>query len=127
AYRVRLGNRLLSKTCRAPRASWPTSPSRALHPTATRSSSPTHREWPSISFSFKQLPYDPTRDFMPVALVCNLGPQMLSVNGTLPVSTVSELIAYPNPIEVSSRSASTIPLAPPRLPQSYSTSGPTSA
>jgi tripartite-type tricarboxylate transporter receptor subunit TctC len=44
--------------------------------------------------SFKQLPYDPTRDFTPVALVCNLGPQMLSVNATLPVSTVSELIAY---------------------------------
>ena len=30
--------------------------------------------------SFKQLPYDPTRDFTPVALVCSLGPQMLSVN-----------------------------------------------
>ena len=44
--------------------------------------------------SFKQLPYEPTRDFTPVALVCSLGPQMLSVNATLPVSTVSELIAY---------------------------------
>jgi tripartite-type tricarboxylate transporter receptor subunit TctC len=44
--------------------------------------------------SFKHLPYDPTRDFSPVALVCNLGPQMLSVNATLPVSTVNELIAY---------------------------------
>jgi tripartite-type tricarboxylate transporter receptor subunit TctC len=44
--------------------------------------------------SFKQLPYDPTRDFTAVALVCNLGPQMLSVNAALPVSTVSELIAY---------------------------------
>jgi tripartite-type tricarboxylate transporter receptor subunit TctC len=44
--------------------------------------------------SFKQLPYDPTRDFTPVALVCNLGPQMLSVNATLPVSTVSKLIVY---------------------------------
>jgi tripartite-type tricarboxylate transporter receptor subunit TctC len=44
--------------------------------------------------SFKQLPYDPMRDFTPVALVSNLGPQMLSVNATLPVSTVSELIAY---------------------------------
>jgi tripartite-type tricarboxylate transporter receptor subunit TctC len=30
--------------------------------------------------SFKQLPYDPTRDFTPVAMVCSLGPQMLSVN-----------------------------------------------
>src|SRR5499433_1192633 len=44
--------------------------------------------------SFKQLPYDPTRDFAAVALVCNLGPQMLSVNADLPVSTVGELIAY---------------------------------
>ena len=30
--------------------------------------------------SFKQLPYDPTRDFTAVALVCSLGPQMLSVH-----------------------------------------------
>jgi tripartite-type tricarboxylate transporter receptor subunit TctC len=44
--------------------------------------------------SFKHLPYDPMRDFSPVALVCNLGPQMLSVTATLPVSTVNELIAY---------------------------------
>jgi tripartite-type tricarboxylate transporter receptor subunit TctC len=44
--------------------------------------------------SFKQLPYDPTRDFTAVALVCSLGPQMLSVNASLPVSTVSELIVY---------------------------------
>jgi tripartite-type tricarboxylate transporter receptor subunit TctC len=44
--------------------------------------------------SFKQLPYDPTRDFTAVALVCSLAPQMLSVNATLPVSTVGELIAY---------------------------------
>src|SRR6516162_10134713 len=44
--------------------------------------------------SFKHLPYDPTRDFAPVALVCSLGPQMLSVNADLPVFSVSELIAY---------------------------------
>jgi tripartite-type tricarboxylate transporter receptor subunit TctC len=44
--------------------------------------------------SFKQLPYDPTRDFTAVALVCSLGPQMLSVNADLPVGTVGELIAY---------------------------------
>ena len=44
--------------------------------------------------SFKQLPYDPTRDFAGVALVCSLGPQMLSVNATLPVATVGELISY---------------------------------
>jgi len=44
--------------------------------------------------SFKRLPYDPTRDFAAVALACSLGPQMLSVNADLPVSSVSELIAY---------------------------------
>jgi tripartite-type tricarboxylate transporter receptor subunit TctC len=43
--------------------------------------------------SFKQLPYDPTRDFVAVSLVCNVAPQMLSVNADLPVKTVSELIA----------------------------------
>jgi tripartite-type tricarboxylate transporter receptor subunit TctC len=46
--------------------------------------------------SFKHLPYDPTRDFAAVALACGLGPQMLSVNAVLPVSSVSELIAYAN-------------------------------
>ena len=44
--------------------------------------------------SFKQLPYDPTRDFAAISLVCNIAPQMLSVNADLPVKTVSELIAY---------------------------------
>ena len=44
--------------------------------------------------SFKQLPYDPRRDFAAVALVCNIAPQMLSVNADLPVHSVSELIAY---------------------------------
>jgi tripartite-type tricarboxylate transporter receptor subunit TctC len=46
--------------------------------------------------SFRQLPYDPTRDFTPVAMVCSLGPQMLSVNADLPVKTLPELIAYAN-------------------------------
>jgi tripartite-type tricarboxylate transporter receptor subunit TctC len=44
--------------------------------------------------SFKQLPYDPARDFAPVAMVCSLGPQMLSVNAELPVSTLPEFVAY---------------------------------
>jgi tripartite-type tricarboxylate transporter receptor subunit TctC len=44
--------------------------------------------------SFKQLPYDPARDFAAVAMVCSLGPQMLSVNADLPVSTLPELIAH---------------------------------
>jgi tripartite-type tricarboxylate transporter receptor subunit TctC len=44
--------------------------------------------------SFKSLPYDPTKDFTPVAMVCDLGPQSVSVNAELPVKTVPELIAY---------------------------------
>jgi tripartite-type tricarboxylate transporter receptor subunit TctC len=44
--------------------------------------------------SFKQLPYDPMRDFAPVAMVCNLGPQMLTVNAELPVNSLPEFIAY---------------------------------
>jgi tripartite-type tricarboxylate transporter receptor subunit TctC len=44
--------------------------------------------------SFKKLPYDPTRDFSAVALVCDLAPQMLSVNAKLPVSSVATLVSY---------------------------------
>jgi tripartite-type tricarboxylate transporter receptor subunit TctC len=44
--------------------------------------------------SFKQLPYDPLRNFTPVASVCSQGPQMVSVNSALPVHNVPELIAY---------------------------------
>ncbi len=44
--------------------------------------------------SFKKLPYDPARDFAPVAMICSLGPQMLSVSAGLPVKSVSEFIAY---------------------------------
>src|SRR5436190_6499087 len=44
--------------------------------------------------SFKQLPYDPAKDFTAVAMVCSLGPQMLSVNAELPVKTVPEFLAY---------------------------------
>jgi len=44
--------------------------------------------------SFKTLPYDPARDFTAVAMVCNLGPQMLSVNAELPAKTVPEFFAY---------------------------------
>jgi tripartite-type tricarboxylate transporter receptor subunit TctC len=44
--------------------------------------------------SFKKLSYDPARDFTPVAMICSLGPQMLSVNATVPVKSVSEFVAY---------------------------------
>ncbi|MCX7311938.1 MAG: tripartite tricarboxylate transporter substrate-binding protein [Alphaproteobacteria bacterium] len=44
--------------------------------------------------TFKSIPYDPVRDFTPVAMVVDFGPQMLSVNVDLPVKSVSELIDY---------------------------------
>lgn len=44
--------------------------------------------------TFKTLPYDPARDFTAVAMVCSLGPQMLSVNAGLPVKTVPEFFDY---------------------------------
>ena len=44
--------------------------------------------------SFKALPYDPARDFAAIAMVCSLGPQMLSVNADLPVKTVPEFFDY---------------------------------
>jgi len=43
---------------------------------------------------FKSLPYDPARDFVAVAMVCSLGPQMLSVNAELPAKSVPEFFAY---------------------------------
>src|SRR5947208_6157996 len=43
---------------------------------------------------FKQLPYDPLRDFIPVASVCSQGPQMVSVNASVPARSVPELITY---------------------------------
>jgi tripartite-type tricarboxylate transporter receptor subunit TctC len=42
----------------------------------------------------KALPYDATRDFVPVALVVDFAPQMLSVNAELPVKSVAELLVY---------------------------------
>ncbi len=44
--------------------------------------------------SFKSLPYDPARDFVAIAMVCSLGPQMLSVNAALPAKSVPEFFAY---------------------------------
>lgn len=41
----------------------------------------------------KQLPYDPTKDFEAISLVAHV-PQALMVHPSLPVSNVSELIAY---------------------------------
>lgn len=44
--------------------------------------------------SFKKLPYDPTSDFVPVAMVVSLGPQLVSVNQAVPTKNLGELIAY---------------------------------
>jgi tripartite-type tricarboxylate transporter receptor subunit TctC len=44
--------------------------------------------------TFKTLPYDPAKDFTPVAMVVDFGPQMLSVNADVPVKSVAELLAY---------------------------------
>lgn len=44
--------------------------------------------------TFKKLPYDPTSDFSAVAMVVNLGPQMVSVNASVPVKNMTELITY---------------------------------
>jgi tripartite-type tricarboxylate transporter receptor subunit TctC len=44
--------------------------------------------------SFKSLPYDPVKDFAPIANVVDIGAQMLSVNTDLPVKSFPELIAY---------------------------------
>lgn len=42
---------------------------------------------------FPKLPYDPVRDFAPISLVA-VGPNMLVVHPSLPVKSVSELIAF---------------------------------
>jgi tripartite-type tricarboxylate transporter receptor subunit TctC len=75
--------------------------------------------------SFKQLSYDPTKDFTPVAMVCSLGPQMLSVNASFPASNVPEFVAHAkaNPGKFSMAFP---PPAPRRLPPSCSTSAPDS-
>jgi tripartite-type tricarboxylate transporter receptor subunit TctC len=44
--------------------------------------------------SFKSLPYDPVKDFVPIANVVDIGAQMLSVNAEMPIKTFPELIAY---------------------------------
>ena len=53
--------------------------------------------------TFKSIPYDPAKDFAPVAMVVDFGPQMVSVNVELPVTTVAGLIdhAQANPGKLS--------------------------
>jgi tripartite-type tricarboxylate transporter receptor subunit TctC len=42
---------------------------------------------------FKTLPYDPARDFVPIAMVCDSAPFVVTVNPTLSINTLAELIA----------------------------------
>ncbi len=44
-------------------------------------------------FLFKTLPYDPIKDFTPIARVCYF-PFILAVNSQLPVKSIPELVAY---------------------------------
>ena len=44
--------------------------------------------------SFKTLPYDPAKDFTPVAMVCNLGPQMVSAYVDAPFKSMTEFVAF---------------------------------
>jgi tripartite-type tricarboxylate transporter receptor subunit TctC len=43
---------------------------------------------------YKSVPYEPLRDFTPVAMVCDSSPFVLSVQPELPIKTLPELIAY---------------------------------
>ncbi|MPZ57805.1 MAG: tripartite tricarboxylate transporter substrate binding protein [Rhizobiales bacterium] len=45
-------------------------------------------------FLFKSIPYNPDRDFTPVAMISDRGPFLFSVNPSLPVNTLPELIAH---------------------------------
>jgi tripartite-type tricarboxylate transporter receptor subunit TctC len=45
-------------------------------------------------YLFKSLPYNPDRDFTPVAMISDRGPFLFSVNPSLPVKTLPELIAH---------------------------------
>lgn len=45
-------------------------------------------------YLYKSLPYDPRHDFAAVAMVCDKGPMVVSVNPGLPVKTIPDLIAY---------------------------------
>jgi tripartite-type tricarboxylate transporter receptor subunit TctC len=46
----------------------------------------------SNPYTFKALPYDPEKDFMPVAMVAK-SPMVIAVNASVPAKTLAELIA----------------------------------
>jgi tripartite-type tricarboxylate transporter receptor subunit TctC len=48
----------------------------------------------SNMYLYKSVPYEPSRDFVPVAMVCDSAPFALSIQATLPIDTVPALIAH---------------------------------
>jgi tripartite-type tricarboxylate transporter receptor subunit TctC len=48
----------------------------------------------SNMFLYKTVPYDPPRDFAPVAMICDSSPFALSASAELPIKTVPDLIAH---------------------------------
>jgi len=48
----------------------------------------------SNMFMLKSLPYDPTRDYAPVAMVCDSGPFVVAAHPDVPAKTLPELIAH---------------------------------
>ncbi len=48
----------------------------------------------SNMYLYKSIPYEPSRDFAPVAMVCDSAPFALSVQADLPIKTVPDLVAY---------------------------------
>jgi tripartite-type tricarboxylate transporter receptor subunit TctC len=47
----------------------------------------------AIKSLFKQVPYDPLKDFAPIARIVNL-PSLVVVNNSLPVKTIQDFVAY---------------------------------
>jgi len=46
------------------------------------------------TYIYKAAQYDPLRDFVPIAMVCDQGPFVVSVQPDLPIKTLPDLIAY---------------------------------
>lgn len=48
----------------------------------------------SNAFTFKSIPYDPVRDFAPIAIIADSGPFTVSVHPDVPANSLAELIAH---------------------------------
>ena len=85
-------SRSWSRTAPAPARRSARASSPARRPTATPSCSAPARPTRSRSSLYKKLPYDPAKDFAPIALVAEV-PFVLVVHPSLPVHSVAELVA----------------------------------